>query len=399
VVAGKPIDNLSIIVSANTSPLAADLQKAGRYLDEFNKKAQRVTPSRDKDGLPVLQQWKRAGGRQFGSVEPSHAGRMFGEANKDQMRAGFRAARERLELERAAAAKKEVLDRQLTRLASGEAREQMQRNLKERGGDRLAQYGKPGILARFAGAVKRQFTRGPADVAADATPAESPVAQKAKETDSSFLSLAKTGLKLGVGLAAVELGLGGVAAGFQKVKESVQLAGELEQTTLAFEVMLKSAEKARDVVMDVRRFAASTPFGQAELFGATRQLSAYGLEAEQLLPTLRMLGDVSAAFGKDLPIGRLTYLYGTLQAQQRAYAIDVRGAGQGHRQVEGRARAARLGRADQQPGGDPGVHQHDLGGRAVLRDDGAAGEDVPRPVGADDGRLPAGPDDVRRGAD
>ncbi len=102
------------------------------------------------------------------------------------------------------------------------------------------------------------------------------------------------------------------------------MAGQLEQTTLAFEVMLNSAEKAKQVVMDVRKYAASTPFGTDELIGATRGLTAYGIEAQQLLPVLKMLGDVSSAYGNDLPIRRLTYLFGTLHAQQRAYAIDIR---------------------------------------------------------------------------
>ena len=50
---------------------------------------------------------------------------------------------------------------------------------------------------------------------------------------------------------------------------------------------------------------------------------AYGFTAEQVLPTLRMLGDVSAAMPDRLPIGDAAYLYGTLRSQGRAYARDV----------------------------------------------------------------------------
>jgi hypothetical protein len=104
-------------------------------------------------------------------------------------------------------------------------------------------------------------------------------------------------------------------------QQSVNMAAEAEQTHLAFEVMLKSGEKAADMLRDIRKFAAETPFNNAELTDSSRKLLAYGLAADQVIPTLRMLGDVAA--GTQTPISDLTYLYGTLYAQQRAYTIDI----------------------------------------------------------------------------
>jgi hypothetical protein len=115
----------------------------------------------------------------------------------------------------------------------------------------------------------------------------------------------------------------GIGASFQQAKDSVNMAADLEQTTLAFEVMLKSADGAKKMLGEIRQFAATTPFNSKELTESARMLVAYGTTADQVIPTLRMLGDVSAGMGKDLPIRDLTYLYGTLQAQGRAYTKDI----------------------------------------------------------------------------
>jgi hypothetical protein len=85
--------------------------------------------------------------------------------------------------------------------------------------------------------------------------------------------------------------------------------------------MLKSADKADAMLKDIRKFAAETPFNNTELTDASRKLIAYGLSAEQVIPTLRTLGDVSAA--TQTSVGDLAYLYGTLAAQQRAYSRDI----------------------------------------------------------------------------
>jgi tape measure domain-containing protein len=124
-------------------------------------------------------------------------------------------------------------------------------------------------------------------------------------------------------IVAMEAGISGVAGAFAELKDSVRMAADLEQTRLSFEVMLGDARRAKEVIAEVRQFAASTPFNSAELTDATRQLIAYGRSADVVVDELKMLGDVSAAMGARLPIGELTYLYGTLYAQQRAFTKDL----------------------------------------------------------------------------
>jgi len=106
------------------------------------------------------------------------------------------------------------------------------------------------------------------------------------------------------------------------VKWGVELAAQTEQAQIAFEVLFESAGTARTMIEDLKAFAASTPFQFPQLRDASRQLAALGFEAKEILPTLKMLGDVSAAMG--VPIGELAYLYATTRSEGRLFARDLR---------------------------------------------------------------------------
>lgn len=147
----------------------------------------------------------------------------------------------------------------------------------------------------------------------------------ARAKDSSFRSAVVGGAVGGAvavgGLVAVKAAVSTTQAAFDGLKESVNLAAELEQTSLAFEVMLGSADRAAKMLGEIRKFASETPFNTKELTDSSRKLIAYGVAADQVVPTLRMLGDVAAATSQ--PVGDLAYLYGTLAAQGRAYTVDI----------------------------------------------------------------------------
>lgn len=102
---------------------------------------------------------------------------------------------------------------------------------------------------------------------------------------------------------------------------SVKLAADAEQTSAAFETMLGSASEANRMVSDIKRIASETPFASKELLDASRQLLAYGTAADQIVPSLRLIGDISS--GVSQPHGDLVYLYCTLQTQGRAYTKDI----------------------------------------------------------------------------
>lgn len=90
--------------------------------------------------------------------------------------------------------------------------------------------------------------------------------------------------------------IGGALAGFglsALVVESVQLASEVEDTQASFRVMLGDAEKAKKLFADIRKLAGETPLTSGGLTNLAQTLVGAGVSAEQVVPTLRVLGDLA----------------------------------------------------------------------------------------------------------
>ena len=113
-----------------------------------------------------------------------------------------------------------------------------------------------------------------------------------------------------------------VAAAVAATTFAVKSAADFEQTRIGLENMLGSADKARNLLGKISKFAADTPFQFPELAQSTRMLVAFGFSAEDAYKGMQTLGDVSAAVGAN--ITDLSYLYGTLRAQGRAYTVDIK---------------------------------------------------------------------------
>lgn len=96
---------------------------------------------------------------------------------------------------------------------------------------------------------------------------------------------------LALGVAAV-----GAAAGVATLK-GVALAGQVEQSEIAFEKMLGSAERADEFLRDLWDFAERTPFDFAGLQESAKLLMAMSFEAEEVVPIMTAVGDATAAVG------------------------------------------------------------------------------------------------------
>jgi tape measure domain-containing protein len=108
----------------------------------------------------------------------------------------------------------------------------------------------------------------------------------------------------------------------------LNLAGQFEQTELSFEVLLGSAEKAKALLQDLFNFAKTTPFEIRDVLGAAKQLKAFGFETEELLPTLKRLGDVAAGVtrpGERLSdtFNRIALNFGQVRTQTRLLGKDA----------------------------------------------------------------------------
>lgn len=83
------------------------------------------------------------------------------------------------------------------------------------------------------------------------------------------------------------LGLGKLA------KDGIQYNATIEQLATSFEVMTGSATKAKDVVEELKRFGAETPYELLGLANTTQLLMQYGFTADDAIETTKQLGDIS----------------------------------------------------------------------------------------------------------
>lgn len=102
----------------------------------------------------------------------------------------------------------------------------------------------------------------------------------------------------------------------------VSLWGALEQADIAFTTMLGGADAAKKMLQDLSDFAAKTPFELTGVRQTAKQLLAYGIEANKMIPTLKALGDVSA--GLSVPIEQVAYAYGQVKSAGRLLGQDLR---------------------------------------------------------------------------
>ncbi len=84
------------------------------------------------------------------------------------------------------------------------------------------------------------------------------------------------------------------------IGNSLQDASKMQQWNISFEVMLGSAEKAKVLMEEISDFAKTTPFILPDVVSNTKMLMAMNIESENVIDTMRMLGDISAGTGADL---------------------------------------------------------------------------------------------------
>ena len=120
----------------------------------------------------------------------------------------------------------------------------------------------------------------------------------------------------------VTLSSGALVAGVGALAVSmVKLAADAEQAEVAFTTMLGSLGQAKALMGEIQQFAATTPFNTTELVSASKSLLAFGVAQDQIIPTMRTLGDVSAGLG--INVRDLAEIYGKARVQGRLMSEDI----------------------------------------------------------------------------
>lgn len=116
----------------------------------------------------------------------------------------------------------------------------------------------------------------------------------------------------------------GATGAFAGIYKPMEIAGDFEQTQIAFETMLKSADKADKFMKDAATFANKTPFEFPELINSSKLLLAFGFEADKVLDLMTVIGDTSSGLGAGSEgIDRITRALGQMQAKGRAQAEEL----------------------------------------------------------------------------
>ena len=134
------------------------------------------------------------------------------------------------------------------------------------------------------------------------------VQKSLKQNEETFKSMARYGA----------IAFTGIATGIGLV---VQKAANMEQTEVAFTTMLKSAEKAKNMMSELNDFAAKTPYEFEEIAKASKSLLAFGVPAETMKAQLQSIGDIAS--GVSAPIGQIAEIYGKAKVQGRLFAEDI----------------------------------------------------------------------------
>lgn len=116
----------------------------------------------------------------------------------------------------------------------------------------------------------------------------------------------------------------GATGAFAGIYKPMEIAGDFEQTQIAFETMLKSAEKAQQFLKEASEFANKTPFEFPELINSSKLLMAFGFEADKVLDMLKTIGDTASGLGAGSEgIDRITRALGQMQAKGRAQTEEL----------------------------------------------------------------------------
>lgn len=116
----------------------------------------------------------------------------------------------------------------------------------------------------------------------------------------------------------------GASGAFAGIYKPMDIAGDFEQTQIAFETMLKSADKANKFLQEASTFANKTPFEFPELINSSKLLLAFGFDAKDVLNTLSTIGDAASGLGAGSEgIDRITRALGQMKAKGRVQAEEL----------------------------------------------------------------------------
>lgn len=122
---------------------------------------------------------------------------------------------------------------------------------------------------------------------------------------------------LGIGFGAVQI--------IERIKnigtQALKASSDFEQAGVQFGVMLGDAKKAKQLVNELQDMANVTPFETQDLLDASKTLLNFGINVKEILPDLRMLGDIAG--GNKQRMQSLTLAFSQMSSAGRLMGQDL----------------------------------------------------------------------------
>ena len=135
-----------------------------------------------------------------------------------------------------------------------------------------------------------------------------------EQTNSIMPALKNLAMQLGLVFSVQQLN--------QWVKHMVDVRAQFELQQIALRSIIQDKQKADEVFAQVQQLALKSPFSIMQLNTYTKQMAAYGVEADKLVGVTKQLADVSAGLGVDM--GRLILAFGQVKTANYLRATEVR---------------------------------------------------------------------------
>lgn len=134
------------------------------------------------------------------------------------------------------------------------------------------------------------------------------------QTNSIIPALKNLSMQLGLVFSVQQLS--------QWIKHMVDVRAQFELQNIALRSIIQDKQKADEVFAQVQQLALKSPFSIMQLNTYTKQMAAYGVEADKLVGITKQLADVSAGLGVDM--GRLILAFGQVKTANYLRATEVR---------------------------------------------------------------------------
>lgn len=120
----------------------------------------------------------------------------------------------------------------------------------------------------------------------------------------------------GIGIAAVASGMGWLA------KQGLAYNSQMEQYLTSFTTLLNGNEQAaKDKIIELKEFAANTPFEMTDLAEAQKTILSFGVESDKTSVAMKRLGDIS--MGNSEKFKGLALVYGQVASTGKLMGQDL----------------------------------------------------------------------------